>query len=148
MGRVEGLASFTEQSGGAERTATSGVSGALVDDASRRVATSQLVTRRRYLQLLVVMLPDVVERLLVLLHVPPDAPQPCRRRRRRRAAPAPVTPTPPTCVVHGSAALKQPGVVVLASAHPVASAAQRQVGVVVRQWQVLAGSSDDPSVII
>jgi len=128
------------ESGGAERTSTAGVTGALVDD-TVAAATLQLVARRRYLQLLlpalvVVVLPaDVVQRLFPSLHVPSDAPTPPHHRGGRTLAPPPVTPTPPTPVARP----------VGTRADLIAGAGARQAA---RRRRQVRDAPDDPSVII
>ena len=144
--RVQGWMSeralLAVESGGAERTSTAGVTGALVND-TVAAATLQLVARRRYLQLLlpvlvvvVVVLPaDVVQRLFPSLHVPSDAPTPPHRRGGRTLAPPPVTPTPPTPVARP----------VGTRADLIAGAGARQVA---RRRRQVRDAPDDPSVII
>jgi len=130
------------KSGGAERTSTAGVTGALVND-TVAAATLQLVARRRYLQLLlpalalvVVVLPaDVVQRLFPSLHVPSDAPTPPHRRGGRTLAPPPVTPIPPTPVARP----------VGTRADLIAGAGARQAA---RRRRQVRDAPDDPSVII
>ena len=131
------------ESGGAERTSTAGVTGALVDD-TVAAATLQLVARRRYLQLLlpvlvvvvVVVLPaDVVQRLFPSLHVPSDAPTPPHHRGGCTLAPPPVTPTPPTPVARP----------VGTRADLIDDAGARQVA---RRRRQVRDAPDDPSVII
>jgi len=126
------------ESGGAERTSTAGVTGALVND-TVAAATLQLVARRRYLQLLLpvlVVLPaDVVQRLFPSLHVPSDAPTPPHRRGGRTLAPPPVTPTPPTPVARP----------VGTRADLIAGAGARQAA---RRRRQVRDAPDDPSVII
>ena len=140
--RVQGWMSeralLAVESGGAERTSTAGVTGALVND-TVAAATLQLVARRRYLQLLLpvlVVLPaDVVQRLFPSLHVPSDAPTPPHRRGGRTLAPPPVTPTPPTPVARP----------VGTRADLIAGAGARQAA---RRRRQVRDAPDDPSVII